>query len=104
MIPASRIPAILLALCVIPWLGWAGPKKPSTDLNTPEGRLLEKVQNESDLSRRLMLLELFPELFPSSPSLEYVWSELQARYNQAGKLDKALAAGSNVLISNPNNL
>ena len=36
--------------------------------------------------------------------MESVWSELQARYLQAGKLDKALAAGSNVLVSNPNNL
>jgi len=103
MIPASRFPATLLALCVIPSLGWAGPK-PAADANTPEGRLLSKVQAEGDLSKRLMLLELFPELFPSSPSLEYVWGELQARYHQAGKLDKALAAGSNVLIQNPNNL
>jgi tetratricopeptide (TPR) repeat protein len=89
---------------VISSLGWGGVKRPSTDPNTPEGRLLEKTQAESDLSRRLMLLELFPELFPSSPAVEFVWSELQARYNQAGKLDKALAAGANVLISNPNNL
>ena len=31
-------------------------------------------------------------------------SELQARYQQAGKLDRALAAGSNVLDLNPKNL
>jgi tetratricopeptide (TPR) repeat protein len=104
MIPASRIPAMLLALSAIPCLAWAGAKKPPTDSSTPEGRLLEKVQGEGDLSRRLTLLELFPELFPTSPSLEYVWGELQARYHQAGKLEKALAAGSNVLIINPNNL
>ena len=86
----------MLALCAIPSLGWAGAK-PSIDPNTPEGRLLEKVQTESDLSKKLVLLELFPELFPASPAVEYVCSELQARYHQAGKLDKALAAGSNVL-------
>ena len=101
--PASRLPVMLLALCAIPSLGWAGAK-PSIDPNTPEGRLLEKVQAEGDLSKKLVLLELFPELFPSSPALEYVWSELQVRYHQAGKLDKALAAGSNVLTNNPNNL
>jgi tetratricopeptide (TPR) repeat protein len=100
----SRRPAMVLALCFIPLLGWAGVKKPSIDVNTPEGKLLEKVQTESDLSKRLMLLELFPDLFPTSPSVEYVWSELQARYHQAGKLDKALGAGSNVLVQNPNNL
>jgi tetratricopeptide (TPR) repeat protein len=103
MIPASRFPATLLALCLIPSLGWAGAK-PSADPNTPEGRLLAKVQAEGDLSKRLALLELFPELFPTSPSLEYVWGELQARYHQAGRLEKALAAGSNVLITNSNNL
>ena len=101
--PVFRLPAVLLALCAIPSFGWAGAK-PSVDPNTPEGRLLEKVQAESDLSKRMVLLELFPELFPASSAAEYVWSELQARYLQAGKLDKALAAGSNVLISNPNNL
>ncbi|MCU1338537.1 MAG: hypothetical protein JWO19_4118 [Bryobacterales bacterium] len=104
MIPASRFPAVLLALSVVPLLGWAGSKKPSFDPNTPEGRLWQKVQSESDLSKRLALLELYPELFPSSPSLEYVWSELQARYHQAGNFNKALAAGANVLISNSSNL
>lgn len=100
----SRRPALLLALCLIPLSAWADVKKPAIDSNTPEGRLLQKAQAESDLSRRMMLLELFPELFPSSPSVEFVWSELQARYHQAGRLDKALGAGSNVLATNPDNL
>jgi tetratricopeptide (TPR) repeat protein len=101
--PVSRLLAVLLALCAISSFGWAGAKPP-VDPNTPEGRLLEKIQAESDLSKRMVLLELFPELFPGSSAAESVWSELQARYLQAGKLDKALAAGSNVLVSNPNNL
>ncbi len=104
MIRAFRFSATLLALCVIPSLGWAGTKKPSTDLSTPEGRFLEKIQEQSDLSKRLMLLELFPDVFQSSPSVAYVWSQLQAGYHQAGKLDKALAAGSTVLILDPNSL
>jgi len=94
---------MLLALCVIPSFGWAA-KLPSIDPNTAEGRLFQKTQTEADLSKRLILLEVFPEVFPSSPAVEYVWSELQARYLQVGKLDKALAAGSNALISNPNSL
>lgn len=101
--PVSRFSAALLTICVIPSLGWAGAK-PSIDPNTPEGRLLDKVQSENDLSRKLVMLDLFPELFPSSSALEYVFGETQARYHQAGKLDKALAAGSNVLALNPSNL
>jgi tetratricopeptide (TPR) repeat protein len=93
----------MLALCAISSFGWAGAK-PSSDANSPEGRLLDKAQKEGDLSRKLVLLELFPDLFPSSPSMEYVWTELQIRYFQAGKLPKALAAGSNALNSNPNSL
>jgi tetratricopeptide (TPR) repeat protein len=96
--------ATLLALSLISSLAWAGPKKPSIDPNTPEGRLLEKIQSEADITKRLLFLELFPEVFPGSPSGEYIWSELQARYHQVGRLDKALAAGSNVLVTNPNNL
>jgi tetratricopeptide (TPR) repeat protein len=99
----SPRPAVLLALCLISSLGWAGVK-PTIDPNTPEGRLLQKVQSEGDASKRLLLLELFPELFPSSPSMEYVWSEIQMRYQQAGRLDKALSAGANVLVFNPDNL
>jgi len=101
--PAFRLPAVLLVLCAVPSLARAGAKPP-IDANTPEGRLLAKVQAESDVSKRLALLELFPELFPSSPAMEYVLSEMQARYLQAGTLDKALAAGSNLLVSNPNSL
>jgi hypothetical protein len=96
--------ATLLALSLISSLALAGPKKPVIDPATPEGRLLEKIQAESDISKRLMLLELFPQLFPGSPAGEYVWSEMQARFHQVGKLDKALAAGSNVLVTNPNSL
>jgi tetratricopeptide (TPR) repeat protein len=101
--PASHFTPLVLALFATTSLGWAGAK-PTLDPNTPEGRLMEKALAESDLSKRLTLLELFPELFPSSSAVESVLSELQARYHQAGKLDKALAAGSNLLISNPNNL
>jgi tetratricopeptide (TPR) repeat protein len=101
--PVSRIPATLLALCVFPSLGWAAAK-PAVDPNTPEGRYLDRLQAEGDLSKKLVLLEFFPDVFPTSPALEYTYSELQARYRQAGKLDRALAAGTIVLNLNPNNL
>jgi tetratricopeptide (TPR) repeat protein len=96
--------ALALALCVISSRGSAATKKPSIDPNTPEGKLLAKVQAEDDLSKKLALLELFPEMFPASPALEYVWSELQVDYQQAGKPSKALTAGSTVLAYNPANL
>src|SRR5436305_5598405 len=99
----SRFSAMLLWLCVIPSLAWAGAK-PAIDPNTPEGRLLEKIQAEGDLSKRLQLLELIPELFPSTSAMEYAYTEMQARYHQAGNFSKALAAGSNALILNPGNL
>jgi len=100
--PASRIPATLLALCTLPSLGWGA--KPTIDLNTPEGRYLNRVQVESDLSKKVILLEFFPDVFPTSSATEYIYSELQARYQQTGKLDRALAAGTIVLNLNPNNL
>jgi tetratricopeptide (TPR) repeat protein len=100
---ASRIPAMLLALCALPSLGWAGAK-PAIDPNTPEGRYLTRVQAESDLAKKVILLEFFPDVFPTSSAVEYIYSELQARYQQAGKLDRALAAGTIVLNLNPNSL
>ena len=81
-----------------------GRREAAVDPNTPEGRLLEKVQTENDLSKKLWLLELVPELFPSSPAVESAYVEMQARYHQAGKLAQALAAGSNALTVDPNNL
>jgi tetratricopeptide (TPR) repeat protein len=102
-IPASRLSATLLAFCALPSLGWAGAK-PSIDLNTPEGRYLDRVQAEGDVAKKLVLLEFFPEVFPGSAAAEYAYSELQVRYQQTGKLDKALAAGTIVLNLNPNNL
>jgi tetratricopeptide (TPR) repeat protein len=100
--PVSRFSATLLAVCALASHGWAA--KPVFDPNTPEGRLLEKVRSENDLSKKLMLLELFPELFPSSPQMDYIYGELQARYHQAGKLDRALIAGTNTIALNPNSL
>jgi len=101
--PAFRIPATLLAVCALPSLGWAATK-PAIDLNTPEGRYLNRVQGESDLSKRVILLEAFPDVFPTSSAVEYIYSELQTRYQQTGKLDRALAVGTLVLNLNPNNL
>ena len=101
--PVSRIPAALLVLCVCSSFGWAGTK-PAIDPNTPEGRFLDKVQAESDVSKKLMLLELFPDVFPASAAMEYTYSELQVRYHQAGRLEKALAVGTVLLHLNPNNL
>jgi len=101
--PAFRIPATLLAVCALPSLGWAAAK-PTIDLNTPEGRYLNRVQGESDLSKRVILLEAFPDVFPTSSAVEYIYSELQTRYQQTGKLDRALAVGTLVLNLNPNNL
>ena len=98
-----RFAAMLLGLGALPLLGWAGGK-PVIDPNTPEGRLLTRAQAENDLSRKLVMLELFPELFPASPSVAYVFGEMQLRYHQAGKLDKALASGANALVIDPNNL
>lgn len=99
---ASRLSA-LLTLLAISMVGMEGAKPPA-DPNTPEGRLMGKIQAEGDLSKKITLLELFPELFPGSLSTEYVWSELQAGYLHIGKLERALAAGSNALVFNQNNL
>ncbi len=104
MIRPYRYSAALLGMFTISSLAWAGPKKPTIDTTTPEGRLLQKVEVESDASKRILLLEIYPELFPASPATEYVWTELQTRYYQAGKLEKAMTAGSNILILNPNSL
>ena len=100
----SRLPATLLILSTIPLTGWAGVKKPTSDPNTPEGKLLDLIEREADPSKRLNLLELFPELFLSSTALPYVWSEMQARYHQAGKFDQALQAGASLLNVSPNDL
>jgi len=100
--PVSRLSATLLAFCALSSLGWAA--KPAIDLNTPEGRYIARIQAESDLSKKLMLLELFPDVFAGSAAVEYAFGEMQVSYHQAGKLDKALAAGTNVLVFNPKNL
>jgi tetratricopeptide (TPR) repeat protein len=91
-------------LCLVAPLGLAGVKRLPIDGNTPDGKLLAQVQAENDPAKRLYLLELFPDLFPTSPLAGYVWSELQERYRVAGKLDKALAAGAKLIDIEPNNL
>jgi len=94
---------LLWTMCLSP-LGLAGVKRPPIDHSTPDGRLLEKIQAEQDPVKRFYLLELFPDVFPTSTLSGYVWTELQDRYRVAGKLDKALASGEKLVSLEPNNL
>jgi hypothetical protein len=91
-------------VCLVAQLGLAAVKRPPIDHNTPDGKLIEHIQEEKDPVKRMYLLELFPDLFPSSPLAGYVWSELQDRYRLAGSLDKALNAGTTLILIEPANL
>jgi len=91
-------------MCLSTQLGLSGVKRPPVDSNTPDGKLLLKLQSESDPIKRAYLLEMFPDLFPTSPVSGYVWSELQEHYRVTGKLEKALNAGAKLISIEPNNL
>jgi tetratricopeptide (TPR) repeat protein len=95
---------ILWTACLGPQLGLAAIKRPPIDHSTPDGKLVEKIQAETDAAKRSYLLDLFLDLFPNSPLSGYVWSELQDRYRLAGKMDNALAAGAKLIILEPANL
>jgi len=67
---------------------------------SPEDRALLQIEQESDLAKRVALLEQFVQEFSGDAAL-LGYRRLQANYLQLGELDKAILAGLHVLRLDP---
>jgi tetratricopeptide (TPR) repeat protein len=68
-----------------------------------EALALQDIQNESDLDRRLRMVDEFEKKFPSSPLLSYVYTAAAKAHQEKGDLDRAIAAARMSLKLDPDN-
>ena len=99
------IPVVAMLL-----VGAAGPaaaqrhKLTSINAETPEGQLLKQIGAESDTVKKLELLEKFIAQHPKHEASGWVLSQMQAEYMKAGAVDKAIAAGDQLLAVDPDDM
>jgi tetratricopeptide (TPR) repeat protein len=96
-----RISALLAALLLSIGPAWAQRHKVNIDTGTPEGKLLQQIQEEYDEPRKLALLEQFAAQYPKHDGAPWVYEQLVEAYAKANQPDKLLATGEKLLALDP---
>jgi tetratricopeptide (TPR) repeat protein len=78
--------------------------KPVYDPETKEGLLIQHIQQETDPSEKLHYLEQFAVQYPSSPSIAWVYDQLQPAYMKEKAWDEAMRIGEKRVALEPGNL
>jgi tetratricopeptide (TPR) repeat protein len=76
-------------------------KMEDVDAEKPEGKLLQQALQETDASKKAVLLEQFAQQFPKSEGTPWVLEQLQGIYVKAGDSDKIIASGEKLLALDP---
>ncbi|MGH9628241.1 MAG: tetratricopeptide repeat protein [Bryobacteraceae bacterium] len=71
---------------------------------TPEGKLLQSIGQESDPAKKIALLEQFTTEFPQHEAVGWVYSQVQPLYTSTGNPDKAIEIGEKLLEQDANDL
>jgi hypothetical protein len=94
-----------LALLLLGTSGlWADRHKPNIDPENADGILVQRIQQEPTLPRKLALLEKFVAEYPKSNSVAWVYEQLLPIYKDANEPDKVLATADALLAVDPNDL
>jgi tetratricopeptide (TPR) repeat protein len=79
----------------------ARPQKFTINLTTPEGQSLQRVREESDDAKKVVLMEQFLAQYPNHEGAVWVYSQMVASCANLGQFDKALAAAEKALARDP---
>ena len=96
------VPALALLLAAGA-LG-ADRHKPDVDPESQDGILLQRIQQEPTLPRKLALLEKYAAEYPKTTSIAWVYEQLLPIYLEAKQYDKVIAAAEGLLAVDPNDL
>jgi tetratricopeptide (TPR) repeat protein len=96
------VPALALLLAAGAF--GADRHKLDVDAETEDGILLQRIQQEPTLPRKLALLEKFAAQFPKATSIAWVYEKLLPIYADADQWDLVLATAQNLLAVDPDDL
>jgi hypothetical protein len=96
------VPAIALLLAAGAF--GADRHKVDVDPESEDGILLQRIQQEPTLPRKLALLEKFVAQFPKVTSIAWVYEQLLPIYFDAQQPDKVLATAESLLAVDPRDL
>jgi len=96
------VPALALLLAISA-LG-ADRHKPDVDPESDDGILLQRIQQEPTLPRKLALLEKYVAEYPKTVSIAWVYEQLLPIYKEAMQWDRVLATANGLLAVDPNDL
>jgi tetratricopeptide (TPR) repeat protein len=97
--------AVAVAVLVV-FAGLAPAQRHKLEINaeTPGGKLLQQIGEESDDSKKLALLEDFAAKNPKHQAIAWVYSQMVPAYTKAAQYDKALDAGDKLLAIDPEDI
>jgi tetratricopeptide (TPR) repeat protein len=96
-----RISALAAAFLLTMGIASAQRHKIAIDRTTPEGKVLQQIEDEVDDSKRLDLLEQFAAQYPKHEGAAWVYEQLVPIYAKANQTDKLLATGEKLLALDP---
>jgi tetratricopeptide (TPR) repeat protein len=91
---------LLLATGVILFAG----QRPALNKESADAQFLVLVDLVTNYNRKLVLLEQFVEMFPTSPARPWALAELSSCYRQDGNLDKMVLFAERAIAADPNDL
>jgi tetratricopeptide (TPR) repeat protein len=96
-----RISALAAAFLLAMGIASAQRHKIAIDGATPEGKVLQQIEDEFDEPKKLALLEQFAAQYPKHEGAAWVYEQLVAVYAKANQTDKLLATGERLLVLDP---
>lgn len=90
----------LALFCALLVSAQARPKA-TIDPASPEGKLLEQLNQQQDPAQKQQLMESFAAQYPKSSAAPWIYSQLQPLYLKQQQFDKVLETGEKALAVDP---
>lgn len=99
-----KIPVAALAALLASSAFAADRHKLDVDPETLDGLLLQRIEQEPTLARKLPLLEKYAAEYPKTTSIAWVYEQLLPIYKDAQQWDRVVATADKLLAVDPNDL
>src|ERR1700733_9672128 len=96
------IPALVLLLATVA-MG-ADRHKLDVDPESEDGLLLQRIQQEPTLPRKLALLEKYVVEYPKAAPIVWVYEQLLPIYMDANQWDRVIATADGMLVVDPSDV